>query len=134
MNLRNLSLGVAAAVTTFLLAGALSISVLGGLYGDSPGVGILGVLAGLVTGLAAGVVVVLFAARLAGITAAALVAYGTFGVAFLAIAGLQYVNVPGADAVFTFPVHLATSALVAVFVAAAVFVRSEERGGAKPSV
>jgi len=134
MNLGNFSLGAASAVTTFLLAGALSISVLGGLYGDSPGVGILGVLAGLVAGVGAGVAVVLSANRLAGVPAAALVAYATFGVAFLAIAGLSYVNVPGADAVFTFPVHLGTSAVVAVVVAVGAFVRRKRQGGAKPSV
>jgi hypothetical protein len=134
MNYRTLSLGLASAVTTFLLVGALSISVLGGLYGDSPGVGILGVLAGLVAGLVAGGVVAAFADRPTGLTAAALVAYATFGVAFLAIAALQYINAPGADAVFTFPVHLGTSVVVAVVVAAAAFRRRGRPEVAKPSV
>lgn len=134
MNYRTLSLGLASAVTTFLLVGALSISVLGGLYGDSPGVGILGVLAGLVAGLVAGGVVATFAGRVTGLGAAALVAYAAFGVTFLAIAALQYVNVPGADAVFTFPVHLGTSAVVAMVVAAAAFLRGGRAEGAKPSV
>jgi hypothetical protein len=111
---RYLLVGAAAAVTTFLLVGAVTIETLAGLYGDSPGVGILGVFAGFAGALVAGLLVVARGDRLRGVAAAALVAYGTLGSSFLAIALLQYVNVPGADAVFTFPVHLGTSVLLAV--------------------
>jgi hypothetical protein len=134
MNLRTFSLGAASAVTTFLVVGAVTIAVLSGPFGESPGVGILGVLAGFVVGLGAGVVVAAFAGRLSGAATAALVTYATFGVAFLAIAALQYVNVPGADAVFTFPVHLAVSVLLALAAGAAVFGRFGRTPGRKPSL
>lgn len=95
---------------------ALTLVVLSGQYGESPGVGILGVFAGFLAAVVAAVAVWAFADRLSGVAAATLVAYGTFGVAFLGIAGLRYVNVPGADDLFTFPVHLGASLLVAVVV------------------
>lgn len=117
MNGRALPLALASAVTTFLLAGAVTLLVLGDLYGESPGVGILGVAVGAVAAIAAAVAVGLAADRLLGRSAAALVAYGTFGVAFLVVAGARYVNVPGADAV-TFPVHVAVSLVVALLAAA----------------
>ncbi|WP_254537584.1 permease [Halomarina litorea] len=128
MNLRTVTLGLASAVTTFLLVGAILLEVLGGLYGESPGVGILGVSVGFAAGLGAGVVVAATADRLSGVTAAALIAYGAFGVAFLAVAGLRYVNVPGADEVFTLPVHLAVSLVVAL-VAAALAERTQAADG-----
>ncbi len=118
MNGRTLSLGLASAVTTFLVAGAVTITLLGDLYGESPGVGIIGVAVGVIAAIAAGAAVSLAADRLSGRFETALVAYGTFGVAFLAVAGVRYVNVPGADAVFTFPVHVAVSLVVALLAAA----------------
>lgn len=105
-------------MTTFLLAGAVTIGILSTWYGESPGVGILGVGVGVVVALVVGAVVTFTGDRLSGPRAAALVAYGTFGVAFLAIAGLSYVNVPGADEVFTLPVHLGVSLVVAIVAAA----------------
>lgn len=128
MNARTVLFGLASAVTTFLVVGAVGIELLSGLYGESPGVGILGVALGVAVGLPAGVVVAYAFSgdRLSGVLAVALVAYGAFGVAFLTIAGLQYVNAPGADEVFTFPVHLGASVLLAVV--AAVIARGRRRG------
>ncbi len=57
MNVRTLALGVGTAVTTFLVVGATTVQFLDA--GEAPGISILGVLVGLVTGLLAdGVVVV----------------------------------------------------------------------------
>ena len=87
---RYLSLGLTTGVTTFLLAGAVTVERLGAWYGDSPGVGILGISVGVVIGLLAGVVV----------TSSALSSdcSGTrgvwaFGITFLVIAGPSYANV-----------------------------------------
>lgn len=118
MSKRSVLLAVASAVTTVLAVGAVVIELLSGLYGESPGVGMLGVFGGLVAGLLVGAAVVLVAGRLTGVAETALVAYGAFGVAFLAVAALRYVNAPGADAVFTFPVQLAVSLLFALIAAA----------------
>lgn len=117
MDTRNISLGLVSTVTSFLLAGAVTIEMLSTWYGESPGVGILGVRVGIVVALLVGAVVAFTGDRLSGLRAAALVAYGVFGVAFLAIAGLSYMNVPGADEVFTFPIHLAVNLVVATVVA-----------------
>jgi hypothetical protein len=115
MNARTIALGLGAAVATFLLAGAATIELLGA--GEAPGIGIIGVVVGVAAGLLAGGLVSVYAGRLSGIAASALVAYATFGVAFIAIAGLRYVNVPYADDTFTFPVHLGVSVVAAVVVA-----------------
>lgn len=102
-------------VTTFLLAGAATIELLGA--GEAPAIGIIGVFVGIITGLQAGGIVSVYADRLSGIAASALVAYAMFGVAVVAIAGTRYVKVPYADDVFTFPVHIGVSVVVAVVVA-----------------
>jgi len=117
MTTRSLALGAGTATTTFLLAGAATIELLGA--GEAPGIGIVGVFVGVVVGLLAGGLVAVYADRLSGVAMSALVAYATFGVAVVAIAGLRYVNVPYADDVFTFPVHLGVSVAVAVVAALA---------------
>jgi hypothetical protein len=123
---RRIALGIGTAVTTFLLAAVVVIESLGA--GEAPGIGILGVFGGLVAGLLAGALVVAYAGRLSGATTAALAAYATLGPAFVAIAGLSYVNVPGADAVFSFPVHVGTSVVLAVVAGVlAVYLRRRER-------
>jgi len=115
MTARRFALGTGTAVTTFLLAGAATIELLGA--GEAPGIGIVGVFVGVVAGLLAGGIVGVYADRLSGVAASLLVAYATFGVAIVAIAGLSYVNVPGADDVFSVPVHVGVSLLAAVVVA-----------------
>lgn len=115
MNLRTVTLGAGAAVTTFLLVGAGTIELLGA--GEAPGIGIIGVAVGLFGGLLVGVAVAVAGDRLSGLPSLALVGYATFGVAFVAVAGMRYVNVPGADELFTFPVHLGVSVGAAVIVA-----------------
>lgn len=115
VNARLIVLGAGSAVTTFLLAGAATIELLGA--GEAPAIGIIGVFVGIVVGLLAGVIVSMSADRLSGTAASALVAYATFGVAFVAIAGMRYVNVPYADTVFTFPIHIGVSVVAAVVVA-----------------
>lgn len=115
MNARPIALGVGSAVTTFLLAGAATIELLGA--GEAPAIGIIGVFVGILAGLLAGGIVSASADRLSGTGASALVAYATLGVAFVVIAGTRYVNVPYADDVFTFPVHVSLSVALAVAVA-----------------
>lgn len=120
---RSLLLALASGVTTLLVAGAVAIEVAGASGLGGPGVGILGVLAGLVAALLAAVVVGLLAVseRLSRTALAALVAYGTFGVAFLGVAALRYVNVPGADETLSMPIQIGLSlgcALAAGIVAA----------------
>lgn len=117
MNAGTLLLGLGIAVTTFLLAGAASIELAPAAWGDSPGVGIVAVFVGFVVGLLAGGVVAVRADRVSRVTLSALVGYAALGVAFLAIAAMSYVNVPGVDEVFTFPVQLGVSLLVAIVVA-----------------
>ncbi|GAB3410888.1 hypothetical protein GCM10027435_01930 [Haloparvum alkalitolerans] len=112
MSARAIVLGLGTAITTFLLAGAATIELLGA--GEAPGIGIIGVFVGFVAGLLAGGITGVYADRLPGIAASALHAYAAFGIAFLAIAGLRYVNVPSADAVFTFPVHVGASLVIAI--------------------
>lgn len=116
MNARTVALALGTAVTTFLLVGAVTIELLGA--GEAPGIGIIGVFAGLVAGLAAGVLVGVASDRIAGVPAAALLGYAAFGTTFLAIAAMSYVNVPGVDDVFTFPVRLVVSAVVAALATA----------------
>lgn len=128
MNARTLALGAGTAVTTFLLAGAVTIELLGA--GEAPGIGIVGVFVGLVVGLLAGGIVGVYADRLSGIAASTLVAYATFGVAFVAIAGMSYVNVPGADDVFSFPVHVGVSLVAALVVA---LLTGRRRGEERPA-
>ncbi|WP_423746809.1 permease (plasmid) [Haladaptatus sp. SPP-AMP-3] len=132
MNARAILFGIASAVTTVLLAGAATIELLSALYGENPGVGMLGLVVGLAVGASVGAGVAVTAGRFSGISLSALVAYATFGVAFLAIAGLRYVNAPGADALFTFPVHLAVSLLLAL--AFAVLTTRGLVRGVRPSV
>lgn len=118
MNGRSVFLGIASAVTSFLLAGAVTIVAIGDRWGDSPGVGIVAVFVGFVTALVVGLVVVAAGDRLTGTAASLLVAYATFGVAFLGIAALQYSNVPLSEELFPFPAHFATSVVVAVIAGA----------------
>ncbi|WP_132060864.1 permease [Halorussus amylolyticus] len=115
MTARTIALGAGTAITTFLLAGAATIELLG--PGEAPAIGIIGVFVGVVVGLLAGGIASVYADRLSGIATSVLVAYATFGVAFVTIAGMSYVNVPYADGVFTFPVHIGVSIVVAVIVA-----------------
>jgi hypothetical protein len=117
MNARTIALGLAGAVTTFLVVAALTIQLLSGPYGESPGVGILGVFAGAVGALLAGIAIAAVAGRVSRRVLVGFVAYGTLGVAFLGVALLRYVNVPGADELFTFPVHIGVSVLLAVVAA-----------------
>lgn len=118
MKVRTIVLAVGAAITTFLLVGATTIELLGA--GEAPGIGIIGVFVGFLTGLLAGAAVGAFATRLSGLAATALVGYAAFGITFMLIAGLRYVNVPGADDVFTFPVHVGISIVVAALLALSV--------------
>ncbi|MFC7096481.1 permease [Halobaculum marinum] len=119
---RALPLALASAVTTLLVAGAVAIETASAAGLGGPGVGIIGVLVGLVAALVAAVVVGLAvtSGRLSRNATVALVAYGTLGVVFLAVAALKYVNVPGADETFTMPVQVVVSVACAVAAAALV--------------
>lgn len=116
------------AITTFLLAGAATIVLLGA--GEAPAIGIIGVFVGVVVGLLAGGITSVYGDRLSGTAALALFAYATFGVAFVGIAGMSYVNMPYADEVFTFPVHIGVSVVAAVVVALLAIRGRLDEGGA----
>jgi len=79
MNARTITFGLASDVTALLLVAALTIQLPSGPYGESPGVGILGVFAGAVGALLAGIVVVAVAGGVSRGVLAGLVAYGTLG-------------------------------------------------------
>lgn len=115
MNARRTVFGLGAAVTTFLLVGAATIELLG--VGGSPAVGILGVFAGVVAGLLAGVLAGTYGDTLPRSTGPALTAYATLGLVFVAIPTLSYINVPGADAVFSLPAHVGISVGAAIVAA-----------------
>ncbi|MDG5776624.1 permease [Haloarculaceae archaeon H-GB2-1] len=115
MSVRTVALGVGTAVTTFLCVGAATILLLGA--GEAPGIGIVAVAVGTVVGLFAGVVVARYSGTLTGVREAVLVAYATLGIVYLGIAAMSYVNVPGVDSVFTFPVRLGVSVGAAVLAA-----------------
>lgn len=113
MNARTVALGVGTAMTTFLVAGAATIELLGA--GEAPAIGVLGVLVGVVAGLLAGGIVSVYADRLPS-TVAAVVAYATFGVVFVTIAGASYLDAPYVDSVLTFRIHVAVSVSAAAVV------------------
>jgi hypothetical protein len=125
MNRRTLGLAIGSAITTFLLVGAATIELLGA--GEAPGIGIVGVFVGVVAGLIAGGVVSGYGNRVAGLTERALIAYATFGIVFVGLAGIRYVNVPGADDVITFPVQIGVSVLGAVALAVVGPILGEDR-------
>ena len=115
MNFRTIVLGIGTVVATFLLAGAATIELLGA--GAAPGVVFLGVSVGLIAGLFADGIVSVYADPLSGIAASIRLGYAAFGVVIVAIEGLKYVNVPGADDVFSFPVLIGVNFRAAVVVA-----------------
>lgn len=125
MNRRVLLLATGSAITSFLVVGAGTIELLGA--GEAPGIGIIGVFVGLLAALAAGGIVGRYANRIAGASERVLIAYATFGFVFLLVAGLRYVNVPGADDVFSFPVHLGISVLAAAVLAVVAPIRGDDR-------
>lgn len=130
MDARTLTLGIGAAVTTFLLTAAAAIELAPSAWGDSPGVGIVAVFLGLVVGLLVGAVVAVGAVGAASLSRtgrAALVADATRGVTFFAIAAMSYVNAPGVDDLFTFQIRLGASLLVAL-VAGVLAVRGRTDG------
>lgn len=133
MNLRSLTLGLGTAVTTFLLAAAAAIEFAPAAWGDSPGVGIVGVFVGLILGLTVGVVVAFRTGRFSRLQTAAVVGYAALGLTFLAIAAMSYVNVPGVDEMFTFPVQLGVSVLVAVVAGLLTARRPGSLAGSTPS-
>jgi hypothetical protein len=125
MNLRTLALAIGSALTTFLLVGAATIELLGA--GEAPGIGIIGVFVGFVAGTIAGGIVGGYGNRVAGVTERVLIAYATFGIVFIGLAGMRYVNVPGADDVFTFPVQIGISILGAAVLAVVAPILEHER-------
>jgi hypothetical protein len=125
MDLRALALAIGSACTTFLLVGAATIELLGA--GEAPGIGIIGVFVGFVAAMIAGGVVGGYGNRVVGVTERALIAYATFGIVFLGLAGMRYVNVPGADDVITFPVQIGISILGAVLLAVVAPILDHDR-------
>jgi uncharacterized membrane protein len=114
VNLQKLATVVGAAVTTFLLVGVVTIEAVTAAVGGDIGPGIVGVFAGVVTGLAAVVAVSWRWPSLADRARTVLLAYAAFGLTIVFLAALSYVNVPGADAYLGFEVNLVIAAVVAV--------------------
>ena len=112
------------AVTTFLLVTAAVIEVVFGTTGADVGPGIVGVTVGALAALAAVVAVAVGWSRLDPSARWAVTGYGAFGLTIVFLAGLSYVNVPGADAYLGLSVNLVIAAAVAVVVAVGGWQRS----------
>lgn len=130
VNARALYLGVGTAITSFLLAAGMTIELLGA--GEPLGIGILGTVGAVLAGLLAGGIVAASADRVSGIGVSIFVAYATFGIVFVAIAGMRSVTATSADDVFSFPIHVGTSVMVAIAVALLVS-HAERREQSKPA-
>lgn len=117
MNPRKPLAAVGSAATTFLVVGAVVIEVATAATGADVAPGIVGVAVGVLAAIAA---LVLVAWRWDGLGDTArnvLLGYAAFGLAFLCLSALSYVNVPGARAYLSVPLSAGISAVVAVVVA-----------------
>lgn len=114
VNYQKLATVAGAAVTTFLLVGAVTIEAVMAAVGGDIGPGIVGVFAGVVAGLAAATAVSLRWTVLAERARTVLLAYAAFGLTIVFLAALSYVNVPGADTYLGLQVNLVIAAVVAV--------------------
>lgn len=120
---------VGSALTTLLLVGAVVIEAVAAVTGADVGPGIVGV---AVAALAALVVLVLVAARWDRLPWTArpfVLGYAAFGLAFLALAALSYVNVPGARQHLSVPLNAGISIVVAALVAVGLRIGGGSRRG-----
>lgn len=119
MDSRPLAVAIGAGVTTFLAVGAATIE----LVGVDIVAGIVGVLVGALAAVVAAVLVALRGRQLGAAGQSLLVGYAAFGVTYLVLAALAYVNAPGARSVLTVRRQIAVGAVVAVVVAAVAWWR-----------
>lgn len=127
MTLRSIVAALGSAVTTFLVVGAVVIEALTAATGADVGPGIVGVGLGAIAAIAALVLVRVVWGRLGETAHWTLLGYAAFGLAFLVLAALSYVNVPGARASLSVPLNAGIAALVAVAVAVAGLQRRRAR-------
>jgi hypothetical protein len=125
VNFQKLATVACAAVTTFLLVGAVTIEAVTAAVGGDIGPGIVGVFAGVVAGLAAATAVSLRWTVLAERARTVLLAYAAFGLTIVFLAALSYVNVPGADAYLGLQVNLVIASVAAIVIAVARWQRRE---------
>jgi len=107
---------IGAAVTTLLVVGAVVIEAVSAVTGADVGPGIVGVGVGALAAIAALALVAWRWGRLGETTRHLLLGYAAFGLAFLFLSALSYVNVPGARATLSVPINAGISAVVAVAV------------------
>lgn len=130
VNPRKLAAFLGAPVTTFLLAAAITIEALTAATGADVGPGIVGVLVGALAAIAAFLLVAWRWDRLSDAARHLLAGYAAFGLAFLFLSALSYVNVPGARQYLDVPLNLGVAAVVAV--AVALVGRRVDRGSSSP--
>lgn len=114
------------AVTTFLLVGAVVIEVVAAATGADVGPGIAGVGVGALAAVVAAVLVGIGWNRAGRAGQWTLLGYAAFGLTFLFLSGLSYVNVPGARQYLDVPLNVGIAAVVALVVAVATR-RSDRR-------
>ncbi|WP_435348235.1 permease [Haloarchaeobius sp. HRN-SO-5] len=114
MDARRSLTALGSGVTTFLLVGALVVELVGG---DVPG-GILGVLGGLVAGVAATAGVWVTLGEASDVARRVALGYATFGYAFVGIWFLRYAHVAGLRSTVDVPMQVGLSVALAVLVAA----------------
>lgn len=114
MNLQKLAAVAGAAVTTFLVAAAVTIEVVFAATGADVGPGIIGVFVGVVAGLLAAWGVAWRWGVLDWTARSALLGYGAFGLTILFLAFLSYVNTPGVDEYLGIEANLVIAAVVAI--------------------
>ena len=118
MDGRQLLAAVGSALTTLLLVGAVVIEVVAGATGADVGPGIVGVAVGVLAALVALVLVVARWGRLGPSARPLVLGYAAFGLAFLVLSALSYVNVPGARQYLSVPLHAGIALVIALVVAA----------------
>ena len=118
MDGRMLLAAIGSGVTTLLLVGAIVIEAVAGATGADVGPGIVGVAVGVLAALVALVLVVARWSRLSATARHLVLGYAAFGLAFLGLSALSYVNVPGARQVLSVPLNAGIALVVAVLVAA----------------
>jgi len=117
MTPRHLLAALGAAATTFLLVGAVVIEVVSAATGADVGPGIVGVGVGALAAIAALALVSWRWNRLSEAAQHLVLGYAAFGLAFLLLSALSYVNVPGARTYLSVPLNAGIAAVVAVVVA-----------------
>lgn len=119
MTTRTIVAAAGSAATTFLLVGAAVIEAVTAATGADIGPGIVGVGLGALAAIVAFVLVSIRWSRLGTVEQWILLGYAAFGLSFLFLSALGYVNVPGARTTLSVPLNAAIAAVVAIAVAIA---------------